>query len=235
MKLLAHMITSIASEQKEIIHSPIWQAATWADYERCRDDRKAPEYSRYFFHDGFLLVNVMGWEGIRHAEVNGLFTMILGFWFSLHPEQTAKSLGGCLMEKPGQQAAAPDLVLYLGDNAPTWSKGEPRRIDLDKWPVPDLVGEVADTTLASDLDEMKRLYAALGVPEYWVIDVKGRQVLAFQLQSNGKYQICETSAALAGLPIELLEQTLEQLAESTNITAATWFMQTISQLSDISK
>jgi hypothetical protein len=54
--------------------------------------------------------------------------------------------------------------------------------------------------------------------------------LAFQLQSNGKYQICETSAALAGLPIELLEQTLDQLVESTNITAATWFMQAISQL-----
>lgn len=134
------------------------------------------------------------------------------------------------MEKSGKQAAAPDLVLYLGDNVPTWNKGEPRRIDLDKWPVPDLVGEVADTTLVSDLDEMKYLYAALGVPEYWVIDVKGRQVLAFQLQSNGKYQICETSAALAGLPIALLEQTLEQLAESTNITAAAWFMQTISQL-----
>ena len=229
------MITSIDLKQKEITNAPFWQAATWADYERQRDDRNAPEHARYSFHDGFLWVNMMGWEGIRHAEVNNLFTLLIGLWFIAHPEQTAKSLDGCLMEKLGQQAAAPDLVLYLGDNAPTWSKGEPRRIDLDKWPVPNLVGEVADTTLASDLDEKKCLYAALGVPEYWVIDVKGRQVLAFQLQSNGKYQICETSAALAGLPIVLLEQTLEQLAESTNITAAAWFMQTISQLIEISK
>ncbi|MCY7407143.1 MAG: Uma2 family endonuclease [Alkalinema sp. CAN_BIN05] len=224
------MTTSIAPKQTEVIHSPIWQAATWADYENCRDDRNAPERLRLFFHDGFLLVTMMGWEGIKHAEVGDLFVMLFAFWFNFHPEQTAKSLGGCLMEKSGKQAAAPDLVLYLGDNAPTWNKGEPRRIDLDKWAVPDLVGEVSDTTLASDLDEKKRLYEALGVPEYWVIDVKGRQVLAFQLQSNGKYQICETSAALAGLPIALLEQTLDQLAESTNITAAAWFMQTISQL-----
>jgi Uma2 family endonuclease len=88
---------------------------------------------------------------------------------------------------------------------------------------------VADTTLASDLDEMKQLYAALGIPEYWVIDVKGKQVLAFRL-SEGRYQQCETSGVLVGLPIALLEESLEQLSQGTNISAANWFMQAISKL-----
>jgi hypothetical protein len=35
--------------------------------------------------------------------------------------------------------------------------------------------------------------------------------------------------ALSGLPIALLEQTLDQLAEGSNITAASWFMQAIGQ------
>jgi Uma2 family endonuclease len=208
---------------------PQWQPATWADYERHRDDPKAPDRLRLFFNAGYLKVDAMGWEGIRHAEVNYLFNLLLGIWFIAHPEQTAHALAGCLMERPDTQAAAPDIVLYVGEGAPKWTQGEPRRIDLMAWRVPDLVGEVADTTLASDLDEMKQLYAALGIPEYWVIDVKGKQVLAFRL-SEGRYQQCETSGVLVGLPIALLEESLEQLSQGTNISAANWFMQAISKL-----
>lgn len=208
--------------------SPQWQPATWADYERHRDDPNAPDRLRLFFNNGYLKVNAMGWEGIDHSEVNHLFTLLLGVWFMAHPEQQAKLLGGCLMEKPNMQGAAPDLLVYVDEGAPTWTKGQPRRIDLMKWRVPDLVGEVADTTLASDLDEMKQLYAALGIPEYWVIDVQGKQVLAFRL-SEGRYQQCETSGVLVGLPIALLEESLEQLSQGTNISAANWFMQAISK------
>lgn len=120
-------------------------------------------------------------------------------------------------------------MLYIGEGVPHWSKGESRRIDLERWRVPDLVGEVSDTTLASDLDEMKQLYAALGIPEYWVINVQGRQVLAFRLVA-GKYQECDVSIALPELPIDLLEQVLDRLAEGTNISAANWFMQAIAKL-----
>ncbi|ASC71213.1 hypothetical protein XM38_021650 [Halomicronema hongdechloris C2206] len=76
-------------------------------------------------------------------------------------------------------------MLYVGENTPRWQDGDPRRIDLQTWRVPDLVGEISDTTLASDLDEQKHLYEALGIPEYWVIDVKGERVFAFQIKSAG--------------------------------------------------
>jgi Uma2 family endonuclease len=172
----------------------------------------------------------MGSEGINHASVSDLFTLLLGFWFSQYREQTAASFGRCLIEKPKTQAAAPDLVLYIGEGVPQWQSGEPRRIDLTQWRVPDLVGEVSDTTLATDLDEKKQLYAALLIPEYWVINVQGRQVLAFRLQENGKYQQITHSVALENLPVALLEQTLEHLSEGTNISAALWFAQQIAQL-----
>jgi Uma2 family endonuclease len=97
--------------------------------------------------------------------------------------------------------------------------------------VPDLVGEVGDTTLATDLDEKKKLYADLGIPEYWVIDVKAQRVFAFILQTNSSYEQVEESMALAGLPIVLLEETLERLNRGTNISAASWFAQTIATLS----
>ncbi|NEP47200.1 MAG: Uma2 family endonuclease [Okeania sp. SIO2H7] len=89
-------------------------------------------------------------------------------------------------------------------------------INLYKWRVPDLVGEVADTTLATDLDEKKALYADLKIPEYWVIDIKGKRAIAFRLQDDGKYQECEESVALSGLPISLLGETLERLEAGNN-------------------
>jgi Uma2 family endonuclease len=193
-----------------------------------RDD-PTPERVKLFFNQGQLLID-MGSEGINHASVSDLFTLLLGFWFSQYREQTAASFGRCLIEKPKTQAAAPDLVLYIGEGVPQWQSGEPRRIDLTQWRVPDLVGEVSDTTLATDLDEKKQLYAALLIPEYWVINVQGRQVLAFRLQENGKYQQITHSVALENLPVALLEQTLEHLSEGTNISAALWFAQQIAQL-----
>ena len=207
---------------------PQWQPANWEDYLAYRD---APtlERVRLFFYQGQMLID-MGSEEVNHARINELFTMLFGFWFSRFAEQTADSLGGCLLEKPNNQAASPDLVLYIGGGVPQWQPKEPRRIDLTQWRVPDLVGEVSDTTLADDLDEKKKLYAELRIPEYWVINVQGRQVIAFRLQDNGQYQQCSYSAALAGLPIDLLEQTVERLGGETNISAALWFAQQIANL-----
>jgi Uma2 family endonuclease len=207
-----------------------WQSATWQEYLWYRNTLEANRF-RLFFQKGSLLIADMGWEGIDHATICDLFTLIFGFWFSAHPEQTASSLGRCLLERSNQAAGAPDLVLYLGEDYPKWQPGEPRRIDLNQWRVPDLVGEISDTTLATDLDEKKHLYEALGIPEYWVVDVRGQRVFAFLLRAeDGKYHACEQSQMLAGLPIAVLEQTLSQLQTDSNIQGAQWFNQHIRTL-----
>jgi Uma2 family endonuclease len=171
----------------------------------------------------------MGGEGINHSGFSDLITMLFAFWAVQHPEEAYSSLGRCLFEKPQAQACAPDLVLYVGADYPQWKEGELRRVDLTKWRVPNLVGEISDTSLASDLDEQKHLYEALGIPEYWVIDVRGRQIFAFLLDENGVYQSCTHSVALQGLAIDLLEQALQKLSEGTNTSVAAWFAQEIAQ------
>lgn len=40
-----------------------------------------------------------------------------------------------------------------------------------------LIVEVSDTTLATDLGRKAELYAAAGVPEYWVVDLNGARVV----------------------------------------------------------
>jgi Uma2 family endonuclease len=201
-------------------------SATWEDYLQ-RVANPSAEFERVFFNQGQLWID-MGNEGINHSRFNKLLTMIMYAWFARDAETEFDLLGGCTIEKPLSQGAAPDEVLYIGDGFPQWESGEPRPINLDQWRVPDLVVEISDTTLAVDLDAKKRLYLALAIPEYWVIDVKGRQVLAFQL-IDGSYQQCLESLALAGLPISLLEQTLEQMVKN-NGNAAKWFAAQIKNL-----
>ena len=217
------MSTSVIIDSPARISS--WRSATWAEYLQRIEN--LGEQERVFFNLDTIWID-MGNEGINHARFNELFTLIFGFWFARQTDVQFDLLGGCVMEKPQTQSAAPDKVLYVGGDSPRWKSGEPRRVNLDLWRVPDLVAEIADTTLATDLDEKKQLYLALGIPEYWVIDVKGRQVLAFRLV-DGKYEQCSESVALTGLPIDLLEQTLEQM-NNANGNAALWFATQIQNL-----
>jgi Uma2 family endonuclease len=203
-----------------------WQSATWGDYLSCRDNESL-EIIRLFFNLNQIFIE-MGQEGITHAKVSDLFIFLLVFWFSRYPEIPAETFGRCLLEKAPQRAAAPDLVLYVGDRIPNWQEGEPRRINLNQWRVPDLVGEISDTTLATDLEQKKQLYAALGIGEYWVIDSRGSQVLIFKLQSDGTYAESQKSFVLKGLTVNILSQALQKLHQTTNVSAASWLVQQIS-------
>mgnify|MGYP002777777005 CR=1 FL=1 len=195
--------------------------ATWQDYVSMRDNLN---WRKIDFYQGWLRVE-MGAEGPAHASFSDLITGLFFIWAVLHPESVLQSYGRCLIEHPETEACAPDLVLYKGENIPRWQPGEARRIILPQHRIPDLVGEIADTTLSIDLDERKQLYASLGIPEYWVIDVKGLRLFAFELTDVGTYREIAVSQVLTGLPIALMEQTLERLTTETNTAAANWFMQ----------
>lgn len=50
-----------------------------------------------------------------------------------------------------------------------------------------LIIEIADTTLPDDLGEKLEDYADAGLAEYWVVDVKGRQILQHARPADGTY------------------------------------------------
>jgi Uma2 family endonuclease len=203
----------------------LWQQATWEDYEALRDDTTRDRCKLFFNHQRLWVE--MGAEGMNHAQFSALFEMIFAMWVMQNPQYRVASFRGCQIEKVGHCAAAPDIVLYVGDDIPFWEVSKPRFINLDQWRSPNLVGEIADTTLAIDLDEKKRLYEDLGIAEYWVIDVRVGRMFAFQLDASGVYQPCEVSQVLPNLEIALLEQALERLTTQTNTEVALWFSQQI--------
>jgi Uma2 family endonuclease len=54
-----------------------------------------------------------------------------------------------------------------------------------------LIIEVSDTTLRDDLQIKAPLYARAGVPEYWVLDVIGRQLFIHRNAVDGNYSLVE--------------------------------------------
>lgn len=50
-----------------------------------------------------------------------------------------------------------------------------------------LIVEISDTTLSDDLGEKLEDYAEAGLAEYWVVDVKGRQILQHSRPADGTY------------------------------------------------
>jgi Uma2 family endonuclease len=164
------------------------------------------------------------WEAFVHAQIKDLFvTLLVTFWLSKDPQQKTYSMSGGILEKTGLPTVSPDMILYLGDRHPVWQEGETRRIDLLRWPVPNLVGEIADTTLASDLDEMKQIYAAMGIPEYWVVDVQGRRVLMFRLEGK-QYDQVAVSAVMPGVTVEVLGGTIDRCLKDGHGAAVAWFL-----------
>ena len=52
--------------------------------------------------------------------------------------------------------------------------------------------EFSNTTLSKDLTEKKDIYAAAGIPEYWVVNLKERILYIFCDLQNGQYNTCQT-------------------------------------------
>jgi len=51
-----------------------------------------------------------------------------------------------------------------------------------------LIIEIADTTLKTDLEIKRQLYASANIPEYWVLNLKQRQLYVYRESNSQDYQ-----------------------------------------------
>lgn len=69
---------------------------------------------------------------------------------------------------------------------------------MDAHPSPEdvyLLAEVSYSTLKFDREQKSTIYAQANIPEYWVIDVKNKQLLVFREPKNDSYQTQYTLSA----------------------------------------
>jgi len=94
---------------------------------------------------------------------------------------------------PGDRELQPDVAIF---------KPVPER--MGKNPTVDqivLVIEVSDTSLRKDATDKMELYAEAGVPVYWVVDVRRKQVHVYTAPEDGLYS--ETTVLKSGDKLEV--------------------------------
>ncbi|MGB7442113.1 MAG: Uma2 family endonuclease [Coleofasciculaceae cyanobacterium] len=196
-----------------------WVKATWDEYIEAISN---PLYknARGYYHNGRMRLE-MSPLGNPHSRDHlivihavCLFAGLKGIDFDGHDN--------CTYRKTGYQEAQPDVSFYVGVNAEVvpW---DATIIDLDKYPPPDLVIEVAYSSLADDKGEKRLLYESLGVREYWIIDVQNVQVIAFEIENRGSRRI-EESQVLPGLKIELLEEAFRRSRQMNHGKVSAWLL-----------
>jgi Uma2 family endonuclease len=136
------------------------------DYEALRAEGRFGDWNKVELIDGELFG--MNAQYRRHALVKTRLCESINHALRAG-ELGLEAISEAAVEVMDVSLPEPDIVITSepdGDRfVPLWSVK--------------LVVEVSDTTLARDLKRKLRLYGKAEIPEYWVIDIPGRQVRQF--------------------------------------------------------
>ena len=188
----------------------------WVTYCRFRDD-PANDSTRMAYLDGDLTLMSPALRHEKRSEILGLLirgvTAGLGLEILGIRSTTLRLGGGAPAEGGGKE---PDNAFYLGENERRMRK----RLELDLTidPPPDLAIEVDNT---SDPQAALPIYARLGVPEVWRLDVLDHS-LWFGRLVGGAYVEVDRSVALPVLTPELVLQALDVFDEG-EMDENAWF------------
>lgn len=176
-----------------------WVKATWDEYIRVIED---PLYAKAkcYYYNGNLRIE-MPPVGNDHASDHTIIIYAVHLFAAIR-NIDLNGKDNCTYRKTGLNEAQPDVSYYIGENADVIPWGT-KIINLDNYPPPSLVIEVADTSLGDDKGEKRLLYEELEVSEYWIIDVKNVRVIAFAVENGGSRRITQ-SQVLPGLAISVL-------------------------------
>lgn len=203
----------------EQLQTDNWVKASWDEYIQAIENPATK--NRGYYHAGKMRIEAMP-IGSDHADAHAILLFAVSLFATIRNlDLTAKD--NCSYRKVEQTEFQPDLSYYAGSNATVIPKGT-RVIDLDIYPLPDLVVEIADTTLADDQGAKRLQYEMLGISEYWIVNVQTYEILAFAIANQGSRRVQE-SIVLPGLAIDLLQQTLKRSQEEGQTAARTWLLQ----------
>ncbi len=197
-----------------------WIKATWDEYIQTVED-PSYEKAKSYYHRGKLRIE-MSPLGNDHASDHAFIIGTVAL-FAVTKNIAMNAGDNCTYSKTGFRAAQPDVSYYSGENADVipW---ETFIVDLDIYPPPTLVIEVANTSLPDDLGEKRLLYEALNVAEYWIVDVQNAEIITFAVANGGSRKI-DRSQVLPGLDISLLNEALQRTRPTNETQVYAWLLQ----------
>jgi Uma2 family endonuclease len=199
----------------------IWQPASWDEFVRMADDPESDKLKCYYY-DGKMRFEAMS-TGADHSKDHVLIMFALSFFAVMRGIQ-ANGHDGCSYRKKGMDEFQPDISYYVGEATQAIPWGT-RVVNLDQYPIPNLVIEISDTSLSDDLGTKRLQYEDLRIPEYWIVNVQAMQVLVFAIAPDGMTQRIQESRVFPGLRLEILEQALVRSRGESQSATSAWLMQ----------
>ncbi|NJN86640.1 MAG: Uma2 family endonuclease [Leptolyngbyaceae cyanobacterium SL_7_1] len=196
-----------------------WIPASWDEYLHAIANPAHTTAKGYYYH-GCMRLEMLP-VGHDHAADDSTIALAINL-FCIVQGISMKGLSNCSYRKAGWQECQPDVSYYFNDRARSIPHGT-AIVNLDRFPPPDLVIEVAATTLLDDRGNKRALYEDLGVGEYWVLDVNGVEVFAYTIVDQGSQRIQE-SKVLPGLSIALVEAALRRSRETDQAEVGAWLL-----------
>ena len=208
------------SELQTNLPTDIWVVATWEEFIAMADD---PAYckAKCYYRNGQMKIETMP-VGPAHSRDNTIALFAINLFCTIKGI-SLNGLDNCSYRKTGVRECQPDVSYYIGERAQFAPRGS-SIASLDVTPPPDLVIEVADSTLADDIGEKRLLYEELKVAEYWVLDVQKSQIIAFAIiADNGSRRIVK-SEVLPGLTIAVLAEALRRSRTEDQAQVGAWLL-----------
>jgi Uma2 family endonuclease len=202
-----------------------WIYTSWADYEQIIINLPN-EKAKSYYYKGYMrleMAPVSFDHGKDHVVI--IFAVTL---FATIRGILATGLDTTTFRKTGIQDCQPDVAYYLRERAQSIPTGT-GIIKLDLYPAPDLVIEIAKTSLLDDLGTKRSLYEDLGVAEYWVVDVQNAQIIAYAMADQGSNRIRE-SQVFPGLAIAILEEAFRRSREMSQSEVGAWLLNQFQQI-----
>ncbi|AVH70340.1 Uma2 family endonuclease [Nostoc sp. 'Lobaria pulmonaria (5183) cyanobiont'] len=212
------------SETQTQLPTDIWICASWQEYEQAIANLLNEKAKSYYYkgHMRLEIARVSFDHGKDHVVI--IFAVTL---FAALKGILATGLDTTTFRKTGVQDCQPDVAYYLRERAQTIPAGT-GIVNLDRYPVPDLVIEIAKTSLLDDLGTKRSLYEELSVAEYWVVDVQNAQIIAYAMAEQGSKRIQE-SQVLPGLAMFTLEEALRRSREMNQSEVGAWLLSQFQQ------
>ncbi|MGB0563397.1 MAG: Uma2 family endonuclease [Spirulinaceae cyanobacterium] len=207
------------SPLKTLPPTEVWIAAAWEDYLRAIAN-PALEKAKGYYHNGQMRVE-MSPVGHDHAADNSMVDFAVRLFCTLRGIPF-RGLVNCSYRQAGLQESQPDLSYYLREQAQVIPWGT-TVVDLNRYPTPDLAIEISVSSLFDDQGTKRSLYVALGVAEYWVVDVQAAQVFAYQLSQQGSTRI-NSSRVLARLNMNVLAEAMRRSRQQDQAQVGAWLL-----------
>ena len=215
------------SELQTQLPTDTWIYTSWEEYEQIVTNL-LNEKGKSYYYKGHMRLE-MPPVSFDHGQDHVVIIFAVTLFAALKGIQ-ARGLDTTTFRKTGVQDCQPDVAYYLRERAQAIPTGT-GIVKLDRYPTPDLVIEIAKTSLLDDLGTKRSLYEELGVTEYWVVDVQNAQIIAYTIADQGSKRIQE-SQVLPGLAIAILEEALRRSRQMSQSEVGTWLLSQFQQKED---